>query len=221
MHTRAYLALCLSLLIIFTPALFRAPAKANEPLKEVSLVIDIAKRNLTILNNGQPWRTYPVAVGMAATPTPVGEWAIIQKDRDWGGGFGTRWLRINVPWGIYGIHGTNKPSSIGAAASAGCIRLQNRDIEEIYRLVRVGTRVHIVGPLAKTRVTSPQSMGQSGQDVQQLQLALRERGFAPGFLDGRFGEATRAAVAHLQRHYGLTVNGRADDNVLILLGLRR
>lgn len=221
MNSRPYRAMCLSLLIMLIPIFFTAEAGANKPLGEVSLVINIAKRTLTVLNSGEPWRIYPVAVGKPSTPTPVGEWAIVQKDIDWGGGFGTRWLRINVPWGIYGIHGTNKPSSVGAAASAGCIRLHNRDIEEIYRLVRLGTRVHIIGPLARTRVNSPQVMGQSGKDVQQLQITLREKGFSPGFLDGRFGEATKVAVAALQRHYGLDTTGRADDNVLFLLGLRR
>ena len=47
---------------------------------------------------------------------------------NWGGGFGTRWLGLNVPWGIYGIHGTNQPWSIGTQASAGCIRMFNRHV---------------------------------------------------------------------------------------------
>jgi hypothetical protein len=43
----------------------------------------------------------------------------------------------------YGIHGTNEPKSIGKAASHGCIRLRNRDIEQLFRMVSVGDTVQI------------------------------------------------------------------------------
>jgi lipoprotein-anchoring transpeptidase ErfK/SrfK len=39
------------------------------------------------------------------------------------------------------IHGTNNPGSIGGFVSAGCIRMHNRDIMDLYRRVQVGTRV--------------------------------------------------------------------------------
>ncbi len=42
---------------------------------------------------------------------------------------------------IYRIHGTNTPSSIGKAASSGCIRMLNDDVTELYRLVKVGAEV--------------------------------------------------------------------------------
>jgi hypothetical protein len=44
----------------------------------------------------------------------------------------------------YGIHGTNHPESIGHAASHGCIRLRNHDVEELFQLVRVGDEVDLV-----------------------------------------------------------------------------
>ncbi|NLC47295.1 MAG: L,D-transpeptidase, partial [Firmicutes bacterium] len=43
----------------------------------------------------------------------------------------------------YGIHGTDEPSSIGKHASSGCIRLRNRDVEELYDQVQIGTEVEI------------------------------------------------------------------------------
>ena len=43
----------------------------------------------------------------------------------------------------YGIHGTNDPSSIGHAVSHGCIRMQNRDVEELASIVPIGTEVVI------------------------------------------------------------------------------
>ena len=45
----------------------------------------------------------------------------------------------------YGIHGTNAPSSIGKAASHGCIRMAKRDLEELFSMVKVGDAVEIRG----------------------------------------------------------------------------
>ena len=45
---------------------------------------------------------------------------------------------------IYRIHGTNEPSSIGKAASSGCIRMLNEDVSELYRHVRLGARVTVL-----------------------------------------------------------------------------
>lgn len=114
------------------------------PPGKVSIFIDTFERKLTILSDGKPYKEYSVAVGKWHTPTPLGVWKITQK-AVWGEGFGSRWMRISVPWGIYGIHGTNKPWSIGNYASAGCIRMYNRHVEEIYRWVSIGTPVVIVG----------------------------------------------------------------------------
>ena len=65
--------------------------------------------------------------------------------------FGTRQRRFRDVLGPhrlalgqgYGIHGTNAPESIGQAASHGCIRLRNADIEALAPLVPVGTPVYI------------------------------------------------------------------------------
>ena len=43
----------------------------------------------------------------------------------------------------YGIHGTDAPTSIGRAASHGCIRVRNEDIEYLWRVVGVGTPVYV------------------------------------------------------------------------------
>jgi hypothetical protein len=56
---------------------------------------------------------------------------------------GTRWVGLNQKG--YGIHGTNAPKSIGRAASHGCIRLRNRDMERLFAMLRVGDRVEIHG----------------------------------------------------------------------------
>lgn len=195
-------------------------ASSAPPAGELRIEIDIEKKTLTLLVDDQIYKVYPCAVGKTSTKSPVGEWRIIQKGTHWGGGFGTRWLGLNVPWGIYGIHGTNNPNSIGTAASAGCIRMQNRDVEQLYPWISVGTRVSIIGPFPRTCISTPLRIGQSSKEVQTLQLTLREAGFNPGYTDGRYGPDTAAAVNRLQAHYGLRPTGQADNNVLTLLGLR-
>lgn len=45
---------------------------------------------------------------------------------------------------IYRIHGTNEPSSIGKAASSGCIRMLNEDVIELYRHVKLGAAVTVI-----------------------------------------------------------------------------
>ncbi|ACV61153.1 ErfK/YbiS/YcfS/YnhG family protein [Desulfofarcimen acetoxidans DSM 771] len=88
-------------------------------------------------------RNYPAAVGKPATPTPTGNYSVVNKIINPGGMLGTRWLGLNIPGGVYGIHGTNNPDSIGKAVSNGCIRMQNQDIEEIFPYIAIGTRVTI------------------------------------------------------------------------------
>lgn len=190
------------------------------PAGELRIVISVEAKTLTVLVNDQVFKVFPCAVGTSETKSPVGEWRVIQKGTHWGGGFGTRWMGLNVPWGIYGIHGTNNPASIGTAASHGCIRMFNHDVEQLYPWVKLGTQVSIIGPFPKVKISQPLAPGASSKQVQMLQLTLREAGFNPGSTDGRYGSDTAAAIRALQAHYGLRPTGQADWNVLQLLGLR-
>jgi len=193
--------------------------KESPPDGEISIVIDTYKRQLILYSDGKPYKTYPVAVGKPSTKSPVGEWAIISKSKDWGGGFGTRWLGLNVPWGIYGIHGTNKPWSIGSATSHGCIRMFNRHVEELYEWVPLKTRVKIIGKRLPVRVNRVLRPGQTGLSVMQLQDNLNAQGFDSGYRDARYGPTTENAIQELKAQFNLEVDGVADWNVLYLLDL--
>ncbi|HXP23377.1 MAG TPA: L,D-transpeptidase, partial [Candidatus Sulfotelmatobacter sp.] len=59
-----------------------------------------------------------------------------------GNPLGTRWMGLSVKG--FGIHGTDRPDSIGHNASHGCIRLRNRDIEDLFARVKVGDRVSLI-----------------------------------------------------------------------------
>ncbi|NLC76257.1 MAG: L,D-transpeptidase family protein [Clostridia bacterium] len=191
------------------------------PEGPIKIVIDINRRTLTVYSQGAIYKEYPIAIGKAETPSPVGEWKIVNKSLSWGGGFGTRWMGLNVPWGIYGIHGTNKPWSIGRRASAGCFRMYNRDVEEIYPWIPYGTPVIVVGevqhfPGDKVRTIKP---GATGPDVVELQLKLKEEGLLWGAADGRYGDLTAIAVKYYQTLNGLTSDGIIEENTRKALAL--
>ena len=60
---------------------------------------------------------------------------------------GTRWMGITDAQKTlkeYGIHGTWQPETVGAYVSKGCIRLLNDDVEELYKIVMIGTPVTII-----------------------------------------------------------------------------
>lgn len=196
------------------------PAIAELPPGERRIVVDVNRLVLTLYVGGEVIKKYPIAIGKWHTPTPIGEFVILSKDYAPGGAFGTRWMGLNVPWGGYGIHGTNKPWSIGSAASAGCIRMFNEDVEELFELVTVKTQVEITGDEPEGDITRTLKIGDIGHDVQVLQLHLRRGAFDAGPLDGRFGVRVDAAVKEMQKLYGLSPTGRVGVNELYLLGLR-
>lgn len=194
---------------------------ANNPAGNGDLIIiDTQHLLLTFYRDGKVLRKYPVAVGEPDTPTPIGEWRIIHKGGNWGNGFGVRWMGLNVPWGIYGIHGTNKPWSIGTRASHGCIRMFNPHVSELYGLVKPGTPVHITGKLRPVVPRADIGRNNTGRDVVYMQFALRKAGFDPGTADGRFGETMEQAVQKLQLFYGITPTGRIRLNEQYLLKLK-
>lgn len=173
------------------------------------IVINILQRRLYLYRDGRLFQAYPVAVGQPDTPSPRGEFVITQK-AVWGDGFGTRWMRISVPWGIYGIHGTNKPWSVGTVASHGCFRMLNRDVEQLYALVAIGTTVDVVGATPMVKIRRPLKLGVIGQDVVELQRLLRLAAVYPGRLEGTFTPAVETAVKKFQLVAHLPETGVAD-----------
>jgi len=182
------------------------------PEGQIKIIIEKDKRLLTVYADGKPYKQYPIAIGKPNTPSPVGEWKIINKSIEWGSGFGTRWLGLNVPWGIYGIHGTNKPWSIGQAASQGCFRMYNKHVEEIYPWVKVGTPVIVIGD-TNINYQGVIKYGSIGQDVVLIQQQLRNEKLLWLPADGRFGAASERALKLYQMLCGLPVTGQVDKTL--------
>uniref|UniRef100_Q01NJ9 ErfK/YbiS/YcfS/YnhG family protein n=1 Tax=Solibacter usitatus (strain Ellin6076) TaxID=234267 RepID=Q01NJ9_SOLUE len=120
------------------------------------IVVSIPDRKLAVMEDDRVLRVFETAVGAPKSPSPTGTYTIINSiaDPTWYtkgkivppgkcNPLGTRWLGLSVKG--YGIHGTNVPSSIGRNASHGCIRMRNRDVEELFKMVAVGDQVELRG----------------------------------------------------------------------------
>lgn len=107
------------------------------------IYISTSRRQLSLVDGRRALFTYPIALGKAMTPTPLGDFYIVSRILYPGGILGTRWLGLN--YDAYGIHGTNRPESIGHMVSNGCIRLYNEHVEVLFDYTPFGTPVYIRG----------------------------------------------------------------------------
>jgi lipoprotein-anchoring transpeptidase ErfK/SrfK len=127
------------------------------------IVVSRGSFQLTLYKDLELAKTYPIAVGQAGLETPAGLYNIENKavdpawhvpNSDWAGDLAGQVIPGGVPenplkarWmGIYagaGIHGTDAISSLGTAASHGCIRMAIPDVIELYDQVDVGAPVYI------------------------------------------------------------------------------
>lgn len=129
--------------------------KLKIPTYKFSVVVDKSQNTLILKGDEQVLKAYSVSTG-ANNSTPVGVFKIKDKlvNPTWYKAgtavpygspkniLGTRWMGISKP--SYGIHGTTEPEKIGQQVTAGCVRMKNEDVEELYNFLPVGTEVTIV-----------------------------------------------------------------------------
>ncbi|PZV19354.1 MAG: L,D-transpeptidase [Leptolyngbya sp.] len=137
---------------------FQKPDK-EQPLR---LEIRLSRRQVSLYRGDTVVKSYAIAVGRAGWETPRGTFQVKQMFRNptWihplkkgivipGGDpenpLGRYWIGFwsnGKNW--IGFHGTDNPKSVGKAASHGCIRMHNEDIEELFKKVSLGTEVKVV-----------------------------------------------------------------------------
>ncbi len=155
----AAIILALFTLAVTSPAFAQVGAQAAKPSADPIhrvVLVSIPDRKLAVIENGNVIATFPVAVGAPSSPSPTGEFQIVNRVANptyyrpglvipsgKSNPVGTRWVGLSQKG--YGIHGTNAPRSVGHAASHGCIRLRNGDIERLFTMVEVGDVVQIRG----------------------------------------------------------------------------
>ncbi len=117
--------------------------------------VDASAYTLTIFRYGREELSTTVAIGNGATPTPLGDFFLVEllRPTDPGGvygpfayglsGYSETLDSFNGGEGIIGIHGTNRPELLGQDVSHGCIRVANPTIAEMTRFLPLGTPVSI------------------------------------------------------------------------------
>lgn len=120
-----------------------------------NIFVDKSQNILLLKTNDEVLKIYNVSTG-SNNSTPVGEFTITSKliDPVWfnkgvvvppespANVLGTRWLGFDLPG--YGIHGTVEPDNIGKQVTAGCVRMRNSEVEELYSIIPMGTKVVVV-----------------------------------------------------------------------------
>jgi lipoprotein-anchoring transpeptidase ErfK/SrfK len=156
-HKKGLNRLILALVIFLACTAYgQTVAEAVSGRARRQIIVSVPDRKLAVLEDGVVLRTFAVSVGAAVSPSPNGEFEIVNRLTEptyYHAGtvipagpdnpLGPRWVGLNKHG--YGIHGTNAPGSIGKAASHGCIRLRNHDIVQLFALVSVGDTVQIRG----------------------------------------------------------------------------
>lgn len=173
-HTHGHLSHLLAVLVLAA-----AQAKAEESATPRRIVVSIPDRKLALIEGDRVLKIYDVAVGKPSTPSPQGEFAIVHRipqptwygpNKTVGPGkenpLGTRWLGLSVAG--YGIHGTNRPESIGKAASKGCIRMRNADVEELFEFVQVGMAVELSVESAELFLSKLEPKGENSNAVVEI-----------------------------------------------------
>ena len=135
--------------------IIRPGQKLKVPKGRFSIVVDKSQNQLLLTEDNQFVKLYPVATGQNNS-TPVGTFHVVNRLEHpvWykqgvvvppnspENILGTHWLGLDKPG--YGIHGSVDPSAMGQQVTAGCVRMINTDVRELFTLVPVGTEVTIV-----------------------------------------------------------------------------
>ncbi|EAW36057.1 L,D-transpeptidase [Lyngbya sp. PCC 8106] len=134
-------------------------SKPSDP--KLQLIIRLSDRRVYVYRQDQLLTSYPIAVGRDGWETPTGQYQVIQKIQEpaWEHPFtgeiippgpdnplGMRWIGFWTDGTNYiGFHGTPNEDTVGQAASHGCIRMLNQDVQLLFEKVMIGTPV-IVKP---------------------------------------------------------------------------
>lgn len=135
------------------------PIGENPTVGDPYIIVNKSSNQLAYIVEGTIKEVYSVATGKSEEMTPEGEFTIVVKainpyyrKKNIEGGakenpLGSRWIgfdALETDGRIYGVHGTNAPWSIGHYVTAGCIRLLNEQVEELFDQIPIGTKILIV-----------------------------------------------------------------------------
>ena len=133
----------------------RPGKKLKVPTGQFRILVDKSQNQLLLTRGDRFFKAYHVSTGKDNS-TPVGTFKVVNKvpNPNWytqgavvppdspNNILGTRWMGFDKPG--YGIHGTTDPADIGQQVTAGCVRMRNPEVEELFAIVPLGTEVVIV-----------------------------------------------------------------------------
>ena len=215
-------------------------ASSAEAATEKRIAINSASRLMTYYENGVKKAVYPLGLGKTYTPTPVGYFKILEKviNPTWidpsdpeymvssgpANPLGYRWMQIR---GNYGIHGTNRPDSIGGYVSNGCVRMLEADVEKLFDAVDVGTPVDITyNRVVVEKIDDgnviyyiyPDGYGWQNIDVAYVNRWLEPYGVAPFETDSNIEEKIKLSDGQpttIGKPYNIEVNGKRVDSITV------
>ncbi len=125
------------------------------PDAPLEIIVDKDNHRLALVSGDVIIRSYEV--GLGGGKTPEGTFRISEKVRNPNGrddgDFGSRGMTLSDT--LYAIHGTNEPDSIGKDESLGCVRMLKEDVEELFDMTPIGTKVTIAKGVLPDTVTDP------------------------------------------------------------------
>ena len=179
--------------------------------------------------------TYPVSIGKMDWKTPLGETRIVskQKDPSWyppesvrkehlangdplpavvkagpDNPLGAYAMRLAITPGAYLIHGTNNPLAVGMAVTHGCMRMYPEDVEALFPLVPVGTKVRIMNEPVKVAFVDGELLLEVHPPVDsEGQTIEPDLNLFAGMLDQALGPTTAAVHWDFARQTMQTANG--------------
>ncbi|NET07853.1 MAG: L,D-transpeptidase [Merismopedia sp. SIO2A8] len=153
------IAYCPCLKLAQHPSQLQSALSQSKIIATPTLYVSLSEKVVRLVSNGTTKAEFPIAIGKPGWETPTGDYYIddMQQYPFWkhpitseiippGGDnpMGSRWIRFHTTAdGLIGFHGTNTTASIGTAASHGCLRMYNHDIEHLYQQVTIGMKVVI------------------------------------------------------------------------------
>ncbi|CAG9621485.1 L,D-transpeptidase [Sutcliffiella rhizosphaerae] len=123
------------------------------------IIVNKETNQLAYFQGEELKEVHTVSTGKSVELTPEGEFNIIVKainpyyrKKNIAGGdpnnpLGSRWMGFDAQdteGRTYGVHGTNRPETIGGYVTLGCIRLENKVVEELFNKVPIGTKIWII-----------------------------------------------------------------------------
>jgi len=230
----------------FIMTIFPGNAQAVVPDLLPQIIINIPSHTLELYKGDTLLKEYQIAIGKPSSPTPTGEFSIIEKEANpcWyppnkgavvpsgpNNPLGYRWLGI-AP--MYGIHGTNAPWSIGGAVSNGCVRMQEADVEELFEYVVCDTPVKIEYERVKVRIDAsgkasigiyPDVYGRQRITLSGVKQALASAGLdglaEDNFLKSLIQEVPNRQIEFAQIHK-LKINGTMSiEHIISIAGKKQ